>query len=95
MGDGEALHKVNGQLLCHVCENALLLVEGFLIGADEASFVIQLQPLQVLVFVSRERCEYDLVAKILGGRAVVLLSHSRIRERVGPAIATLQRELLG
>ena len=95
MGDGEALHEVYSQLLCHICENALLFVEGFLICADEASFVIQLEPLQVVVFVSRERRENDLIAKVLGGRAVVLLGHIRIRERVGPASAALHRKLLG
>ena len=45
MRDGKPLQKVDCELLGHVSEHTLLLVECFLVSAYQAAFIIKLEAL--------------------------------------------------
>ena len=57
MGDGEAFHEVDSELLGHISEDSLLLVKRFLISADKTALIVHLEPIQVFLFVDSQRSQ--------------------------------------
>jgi hypothetical protein len=53
VGDGEAFHEVDSELLGHIREDSLLLVKRFLISADKTALLVHLEPAQVFLFFDR------------------------------------------
>lgn len=93
MGDGEAFHEVDSELLGHIREDSLLLVKRFLISADKTALLVHLEPTQVFLFLDRQRSQYNVIGKILGWRACGVIWKISVMEGMRRRLAVRISEL--
>ena len=93
MGDGEAFHEVDSELLGHIGEDSLLLVKRFLISADKTALLVHLKPTKVFLFVDRQRSQYNVIGKILGWRASGIIWKISVMEGMWRRLAVRISEL--